>query len=58
MRGFDTFKPMCKLLLLILVMFTTAGCAEIPIRDGELVIGKDTTAGIEDVGIARIANKF
>lgn len=49
---------MCKLVLLVLFIFTAAGCAQIPIRDGELVIGEHTTAGIEDVGIARVANKF
>ena len=35
-----------------------SGCAEIPLKDGELVVGKDTTAGIDNIGVAHLSNKF
>lgn len=40
------------------LVFSLSGCADIPIKDGGLVVGKDTTAGIDDVGVARITNQF
>lgn len=35
-----------------------SACSRMPIKDGELVVGKDTTATIEDFGVARLNNKF
>lgn len=34
------------------------GCAEIPLKDGELVIGKNTTAGFDDIGVGHLTGKF
>jgi len=42
----------------ICLAFLMTGCEHIPIKDGELQVGKDTTATIEDVGAVRINNRF
>lgn len=42
----------------MLAVFLLSGCAEIPLKDGELVVSKDTTAGIDDIGVAHLSNKF
>lgn len=42
----------------VVAALVISGCAEIPLRDGELVVAKDTTAGIDDVGVAHLSNKF
>lgn len=47
-----------RLLIAAGVTLLLAGCAEIPIRDGELALGKDTTASFEDVGAVRVTNKY
>jgi len=45
--------------LIILMIFTTAGCAGGPtIKNGELYFDKDTSAGIEDLGVGRLNRKF
>lgn len=41
-----------------LLLFSCASCAKIPIKDGGLVIGKDTTASIEDLGVASLNSRF
>lgn len=35
-----------------------SGCAAPQWKDGELHIGKDTTAGVEDVGIGKVTRQF
>lgn len=49
---------MVKLIVLIGLVCMLSGCAGIPIRDGELAIGKDTTASIEDIGAVRVTNRY
>ena len=49
---------MFKLLAVILLLMLISGCAEIPIKDGGLVVGKDTTASIEDLGVASLNSRF
>ena len=46
------------LFVIIVAVLAMAGCAEIPLKDGELVVGKDTTAGIDDIGVGHLSNKF
>jgi hypothetical protein len=41
-----------------LLLFLCASCAKMPIKDGGLVIGKDTTASIEDLGVASLNSRF
>ena len=48
----------CMTLAAVILALFFSGCAEIPIRDGGLAIGKDTTACIEDLGVASVNNKF
>ena len=49
---------MLKIFFAVVALFFVSGCAEIPIRDGELVMGKNTTATVEDLGAVRINNRF
>ena len=49
---------MAKLVVLVGLACMLAGCAGIPIRDGELAIGKDTTATFEDVGAVRVTIRY
>lgn len=49
---------MMRILLIIVICLSFSGCANIPIKDGELVINQHTSATMEDAGIARINNKF
>ncbi len=49
---------MRKIIIISLVSIFLTGCAGVPIKDGELAIGKDTTAGVEDVGVAKLTRQF
>jgi len=49
---------MIRILLIIVMCLSFSGCADIPIKDGELVINQHTSATMEDAGVARINNKF
>ena len=44
--------------MIFLTCAILAGCAKMPIKDGELYLNKDTTAGIEDLGVGSINKKF
>jgi len=46
------------LFVVMIAVLMISGCAEVPLKDGELVVGKDTTAGIDDIGVAHLSNKF
>lgn len=35
-----------------------SGCASLPLTEGGVVVGKDMTAGIEDLGVARVTKGF
>lgn len=54
-RALDTAKILA---IAALAIFSCASCSKIPIKDGGLVIGKDTTASIEDLGVASLNSKF
>ena len=49
---------MFKLLTAVLFLLLLSGCAELPIKEGGLMVGKDTTASIEDVGVASLKGRF
>lgn len=51
------FKVMMRLALPAALLFL-AGCAGMPIKDGGLALGKDTTATMDDFGVGRVDNKF
>lgn len=42
----------------VTVIMILSGCESMPIKNGQLAIGKDTSATVEDVGVARVNNKF
>jgi hypothetical protein len=48
---------MLKIILLALVLLIS-GCAAMPIKDGGISIGKDTTATVDDFGVGRVDRKF
>jgi hypothetical protein len=47
-----------KILAIALLAVSLCGCANIPVKDGGLVVGKDTTASVDDVGVARLTGQF
>ena len=50
-----------KMALALYVMFICvyiAGCASMPLKENGLAIGKDTTAGIDDIGVGRVTKQF
>jgi PBP1b-binding outer membrane lipoprotein LpoB len=49
---------MKNVLFLILLIALISGCANMPIKDGELQINDRTSATIEDLGVARVNNRF
>lgn len=57
MKGFRPFG-IFKLILVVLGLAFISGCSNIPIKDGGLVVGKDTTASIEDLGVACLNSRF
>jgi hypothetical protein len=44
--------------IMIGIALLLAGCSNLPVKDGGVEIGKDTTAGIDDFGVGRIDRKF
>ena len=57
MKGSRYFS-MFKMILVILGLIFISGCSDIPIKDGGLVVGRDTTASIEDLGVASLNSRF
>lgn len=50
--------PPVRLFIIALAVCLVSGCANIPLREGGLAVDKDTTAGIEDLGVARVTRGF
>lgn len=57
-KGARESLDMARIILAIFVTIFMSGCADIPIKDGELVMGKNTTASVEDLGAVSINNRF
>lgn len=49
---------MLKVFLIFCLLLPLAGCAEVPIKDGELYLNANTSATVEDGAVGRIKNKF
>lgn len=49
---------MAKILAILIVLAFLGGCAEIPIKDGELTLNANTSATMEDTGVAKVINRF
>lgn len=47
-----------KAAVVIISLSFFSGCAKIHLTEGGLAIGKDTTACIEDLGVASLRNRF
>ena len=48
-----------KILLAALCLVSLfSGCAKLKIKDGELPLGKDTSATMDDLGVGVIKSKF
>ena len=50
--------PGSKIALCACILLFMAGCANIPLTDGGIAIDKDTTVGIEDLGVASVTKGF
>jgi hypothetical protein len=46
------------LLAVIMIAAAVSGCAEMPMKDGRIAIGKDTTLGARDGTVAEVSNRF
>jgi hypothetical protein len=46
------------MLLSICAIVLTAGCARFPLTEGGIAVDKDTTVGIEDLGVASVTKGF
>ena len=51
-------KGICALVVILSVLLSFSGCANIPLKEGGLEIAKDTTAGIDDIGVGRLTKQF
>ncbi len=52
---------MLKIFQAVSIAFVFAcliGCSHVPLKEGGLEIGKDTTAGIDDIGVGRVTKQF
>jgi hypothetical protein len=49
---------MGKILAFVCVLIFIGGCASMRLKEGGLDVGKDTTVGIEDVGVASVTKGF
>ena len=46
------------ILVLLCALSLMSGCASMPLTENGLVVGKDTTASIDDIGVGRITKGF
>ena len=49
---------MRTIFVVLLLALLVSGCAGLKMKDGGLVIGKDTTATVDEPGVARVTNQF
>lgn len=49
---------MKRMIIAIGLALMLSGCCNLEIKDGGLVVGKDTTASIEDVGAVRLTGRY
>ena len=45
------------ILVIILALFVS-GCANLPIKDGELIFNDKTSATMDEPGVGRVINRF
>lgn len=43
---------------ILFICLSANGCANIPLKEGGLEIGKDTVAGVDDIGVGRVTRQF
>ena len=51
-------KVIGAILLALAALSLIWGCANIPIKDGELALSANTTASVDGIGVARIKKQF
>ncbi len=56
MRGLAV--KMARLLAGLLIYACIGGCSHIPITEKGLMIDKDTTAGVDGLGVGRVTKQF
>ena len=47
-----------KILIIIIVCFLLAGCESAQLKPGGLYVNKSTCVGMDDLGVAKVGNKF
>ena len=47
-----------KTLAILSICASLNGCANMPLKEGGLALDKDTTAGIDDIGVGRVTRQF
>ncbi|MFA5143358.1 MAG: hypothetical protein WC522_04225 [Candidatus Omnitrophota bacterium] len=43
---------------ILLICACLAGCSSLPLKEGGLEISKDTTVGIDDIGVGTVTRQF
>ena len=49
---------MTKAVFMMIVLLLVSGCANVQLKEGGLALDKDTTASIEDAGVASLNRQF
>lgn len=47
-----------KIFVIALTCLLLAGCASVPLKDGELYLNEKTSVGMDDFGVAKMRNRF
>lgn len=48
----------CTVFAVLFICMAMAGCADLPLKEGGLAVGKNTTVGVDDVGVGRVTSQF
>jgi hypothetical protein len=44
--------------MVVAMCLVLAGCANVPLKKGELYLNQQTSVGMDDFGVAKIRNQF
>jgi uncharacterized protein YceK len=47
-----------RMLIVIVICMILAGCESVPLKKGGLYVDQNTCVGMDDLGVAKIHNKF
>ncbi len=49
---------MTRIVMVVAICLLLAGCANAPLKDGELYLNQQTSVGMNDFGVAKVRNQF